>query len=60
MTLYLQDLYCGELNCYDLLGVTRDSNKAEISKAYRKLAGQWHPDRFREPAQKKEAEVISF
>ncbi|XP_023330986.1 dnaJ homolog subfamily C member 25 [Eurytemora carolleeae] len=52
-----EDLYCGELNCYDLLGVTRDSNKAEISKAYRKLAGQWHPDRFREPAQKKEAET---
>ena len=29
------DLYCGEMNCYDLLGVTRDSNTKEISKAYR-------------------------
>ena len=43
-----QDLYCGDKNCYDLLGVTRDSTKGEISKSYRKLALQWHPDKFRD------------
>jgi len=53
-----EDLYCGNVNCYDLLGVTRDSSKAEIAKAYRKLAGKWHPDRFKEPEQKKEAEAM--
>ena len=39
-----QDLYCGDMNCYDLLGVTRDSDTREITKAYRKLALKWHPD----------------
>lgn len=53
-----EDLYCGSVNCYDLLGVTRESSKAEISKAYRKLAKQWHPDKFREPEKKKEAEAM--
>ena len=53
-----QDLYCGDMNCYDLLGVTRDSEKIQISKAYRKLAGKWHPDRFRTMEEKKDAEQM--
>jgi len=51
-----QDLYCGDTNCYDVLGMTRDSQKSEISKAYRKLAGKWHPDRFRSQEEKESAE----
>ena len=39
-----------------VLGHTRDSTKSEISKAYRKLAGKWHPDRFQDPEKKAEAE----
>jgi len=31
--------------CY-LLGVTADSSWAEIKTAYRRMAGQWHPDRM--------------
>lgn len=30
---------------YDLLGVAKNSSQAEIKKAYRKRALEWHPDR---------------
>ena len=39
-----------------MLGVTRESPRAEISKSYRKLAGRWHPDRFQKKEEKEEAE----
>ena len=47
-----QDLYCGDQICYDVLGITRDSPKSDISKSYRKLAKKWHPDRFRRQEEK--------
>jgi len=31
---------------YKILGVKKSATKKEISKAYRKLAQQWHPDNF--------------
>ena len=30
---------------YDLLGVTKDASDAEIKKAHRKMALQYHPDK---------------
>ena len=29
---------------YKILGVSKDSSKDKIKKAYRKLARKWHPD----------------
>ncbi|KAJ1619804.1 hypothetical protein T492DRAFT_1150603 [Pavlovales sp. CCMP2436] len=37
--------YCGDSNCYDLLGVSRASDSSEIRKAYRALAKEAHPDK---------------
>jgi len=50
------DLYCGDKNCYEVLGLQRDSPKSDVKASYRKLAGKWHPDRFREKEDKDTAE----
>lgn len=53
----LEGLYCGKENCYDVLGVTRESTKSEIGKAYRLLARKFHPDLHRGEEAKAEAET---
>jgi DnaJ family protein C protein 25 len=40
----LEGIYCGRKNCYDVLNVTRESSRSDISKQYRKLAKIYHPD----------------
>lgn len=54
---YLLDgIYCGKENCYDVLGVTRETSKSDIGRAYRQLAKKYHPDLHRGQKDKKEAE----
>jgi len=53
----LEGLYCGKDNCYDVLSVTRDSSRSEISKAYRQLAKKFHPDVHHNVDAKREAEI---
>lgn len=46
----------GKRDYYKILGVKRNANKREITKAYRKMAQKWHPDNFQDEKEKKRAE----
>lgn len=41
---------------YKILGVKKNANKQEITKAYRKAAQKWHPDNYPDEDEKKLAE----
>lgn len=38
-------MYCGDNNCYTLLGVEQTASEIEIKRAYRTLAKKYHPDK---------------
>ena len=37
-------MYCGKLNCYEVMGLERTATKKEVVKRYRTLARELHPD----------------
>lgn len=41
---------------YKILGVPRNADKTQINKAYRKLAREYHPDKFTDEQEKADAE----
>lgn len=40
---------------YKILGIARDANRRQIKTAFRKLALQWHPDKFNTEAERETA-----
>src|SRR3954451_13605389 len=48
-----------ERDYYLILGVERTATEAQIKRAYRKLAQQWHPDVNKEPAAEERFKEIS-
>ncbi|XP_068210247.1 dnaJ homolog subfamily C member 25 homolog [Palaemon carinicauda] len=52
----VEDYYCGESNCYELLEITREATKQDVKRAFRAVASKTHPDKFLDPEDKKVAE----
>lgn len=44
-TLHASALFCGDDNCFELLGIQRNATKAEVRRAYRRLSVEKHPDK---------------
>lgn len=51
--------YCGDYDCYELLGVSTKASDIDIKKAYRKLSLKYHPDRNKEPDAEEKFEQIT-
>jgi len=54
----VDNYYCHEDNCYELLGIGREATKNDIKRAFRSRASKTHPDKFQDPVEKAEAEQL--
>jgi len=43
------NFFCGSENCYDILGLQRNSTSVDIKRAFRKGSIKYHPDKNKEP-----------
>lgn len=41
----LDEMFCGNDDCYELIGVKRDATLTEIKKKFRRVSLQYHPDK---------------
>lgn len=55
----IEGLYCGKHNCYDVLGIDRSADAADVRKAYRRLAVKYHPDKTKEPGSREKFQLIT-
>lgn len=46
----------GENNAIKLLNLTHSASQDEITRTYKRMARQWHPDRHKDPEEKKAAQ----
>jgi curved DNA-binding protein CbpA len=51
-----QDMAKSEKTFYEILTINRDATAAQVSDAFRRLVREHHPDRFKDPVKKSEAE----
>lgn len=51
------NIFCGDDECYELLGLQRGADKSEIKKAYRSISLGVHPDKNPNPAAKEKFTV---
>ena len=42
---------------FQVLGLDSSASQKDIKRNYKKLAMQWHPDKVKDPSQKREAEI---